>query len=53
MGENDQLEDLDVDGRIILKYIFKKGWYVDWIYLAQAKNRLCSFMIAVMNLQIP
>jgi len=34
--ERDHLEDLGVDGRIILKYIFKK-WNrgVDWYDLAQ------------------
>jgi len=53
LREKGQLEDLGVDGRIILKHIFKKGWYMDWIDLAQAKNRLCSFMNAVMkNLRI-
>jgi hypothetical protein len=48
------LEDLGVGGRIILKHVFKKGWDMDWIDLAQAKNRWCTFMNAgVMKLWIP
>ena len=36
LRERDHLEDPDVDGRIILRWIFRK-WYVggmDWIELA-------------------
>jgi hypothetical protein len=35
-------EDLDIDGRMILKYIIQK-WdeYVDWIYLAQGPVADC------------
>ena len=40
MREKDHLEDPDVDGRIILKRIFRK-WdgSMDWIDLAQNKDR--------------
>jgi len=40
LREGDHLEDLSVDGRIILKWIFKK-WDggTDWIGLAQNKDR--------------
>ena len=54
LREKNHLEDLGIDGSIILKHIFKKGWDMDWIDLVQAKNRCCAFMNAVMiNLRIP
>jgi len=37
--ERDHLGDPDVDGRIILRWIFRK-WDVDWIELTQDRNRL-------------
>jgi hypothetical protein len=48
--ERGRLEDLGVDGSIILKWIFKK-W--DWITLAQDRGRLWSLVDAVMNLRVP
>jgi len=42
LKERDHLEDLGLDGSIILKLIFKK-WHsevdVDWIYLAWDRDR--------------
>jgi hypothetical protein len=48
------LEDPDVDGRIILKLIFKK-WNggMDWIVMAQDKDRWQALVCAVMNLRVP
>jgi hypothetical protein len=54
LREGDHLEDRGVDGRIILKSIFKK-WDVcmDWIDMAQDRDRLRAVVSAVMNLRVP
>jgi hypothetical protein len=48
------LGDPGVDGRIILKWIFKK-WDGDmgWIELAEVRDRWRALVNAVMNLRIP
>jgi hypothetical protein len=47
------LEDPGVDGRIILKWVIEQ-WYggMDWIGLAQDRDRWRAFLKAVMNLQV-
>jgi len=46
---------LDVDGKIILKLIFKKvgGGGMDWIDLAEDRNRWWAPANAVMKFQVP
>ena len=54
MRERDNFEDLGVDGRIILKYILKK-WDggMDWIGVAQDRNRWRAVVNAVMKIGVP
>jgi hypothetical protein len=55
LREGDHLGDRDVDGRIILKWIFKT-WDeggMDWIELAQDRDRWRALVNAVMNLRVP
>jgi hypothetical protein len=49
------LGDPGVDGRItgIKMYIQEVGWWcIDWIDLAQDRDRWRAFVTAVMNLQV-
>jgi len=55
LRERYHFEDPDVDGRIILRWIFRK-WDVggkEWNKLAQDRDRWQALMNAVMNLQVP
>ena len=49
-GKN-HLEDLDIDGRIILRRIFRKwvGRVMDWIDLAHVRERWRARLSAVKN----
>ena len=52
--KGDHLEDLDVNGRMILKWISKRGRRdVDWIELDQDKCGRLAIVNAVMNLRVP
>jgi hypothetical protein len=54
LREGDYLGGPGVDGRIILKWIFKKwGWGMDWIELAQDRDRWRALVNVVMNLRVP
>ena len=50
-GKRDHLEDPGIDGRIILRWIFKK-WNGDmeWIDMTQDRDRWQAFVKAVMNI---
>ena len=55
LSERDHLGNLGIDGRIIFNWIFRK-WDVgvmDWIELAQERNRWRALENAVMNLRVP
>jgi hypothetical protein len=54
LREGDHLGNPGEDGRIILKWIFKK-WDggMDWIELAQDMDRWRAVVNAVMNLRLP
>ena len=49
------MEDPGVDGRIILKWIFERlgGRKMDWIDLAQDRNRWRALVNTLMNLRVP
>jgi hypothetical protein len=48
------LEDAGVDGRIILKWIFERlGGGINWIDLAQDRDRWRAVVYTVMNLRVP
>jgi hypothetical protein len=54
LRERDTFEDAGVSGRIILKWICKR-WDggVDWIDLAQGRDRRRALMSTVINLRVP
>ena len=58
MRERDHLGDPGVDGRIILRWIFRK-WDVgvwsgsSWLELAHDSDRWRALVNAVMNLRVP
>jgi hypothetical protein len=54
LREGDHFGDPGLDGRIILKWIFKKwNGFMDWIGLAQDRDRWRAVVNAVMNLRVP
>jgi hypothetical protein len=44
--------DPGVNGRIILKWIFRK-WNMDWIQLTPDRDKWNAIVVAVMNLRVP
>ena len=55
LRERDHWRDQDVDGRIILRWIFRK-WEEgcgDWMELAKDRDRWRALVSTVMNLPVP
>jgi hypothetical protein len=53
LREGGHLKDQEVNGRIILKWLFDKwGGGVNWNDLAQDRNRWWALVNAVMNLRV-
>ena len=55
LRERDHMGDPGIDGRIILRWIFRK-WDVggmNWIELAQDNDRWRALVTAVMNIRVP
>ena len=52
--ERDNLYDISIEGRIILKLIFKK-WdgVIDWIDLTKDRDRWRTLVNAVMSHRVP
>jgi hypothetical protein len=54
LKERDRLENLGVDGRIILRWIFRKWeWGLGWIELAQDREGWQALVNAVMKFCVP
>ena len=55
LRERDHWGDPDVDGRVILRWIFRKweGVCEDWVELAQDRDRWRALVSTVMNLRVP
>ena len=54
MRGGNNLEDSDVDGRKIVKWILEKwGGCMDWIGVAQKRDRWLAFVNVAMNLRVP
>jgi len=51
LRERDHLGDPGVDGRIILRWIFRK-WDVNWIGLTKERDRWRELVKDVMNLRV-
>jgi hypothetical protein len=49
----DHLEDLEVDGKILLERILGKYDGVDWIHLAEDRDQWRILKNTVMNLRVP
>jgi hypothetical protein len=53
LKERDRLEYLRVHGKIILKWIFNRKRGVDWIDLAQDRDRWRALKSTIINIRVP
>jgi len=48
------LEDVGIDGRIILEWMFEKEWRgVDWMHLAQDRDQWWALVNTLISLWVP
>jgi hypothetical protein len=54
LRERRHLDDLGLEGRLILRWVFRK-WDggMDWINLAQGRDRCRAFADVIVNLRVP
>jgi hypothetical protein len=54
LRERDYLEDQGVDGRIIVRWFFRKSdGGMDWIDLAEKRDRWWALVYRAMNFKVP
>jgi hypothetical protein len=54
LRKRNHLEDPGVDGKIILRWIFRKwSWDMDWIGLAEDRDWWRALVNVVTNLRVP
>jgi len=53
LRERDHWGDPDADGRIILRWVFRKWGCGDWMELAQDRGRWRAFVSTVMKFRVP
>jgi hypothetical protein len=55
LKERDHLEDMGIEGRVILNCILKEiGWQtMGYIYVIQGRDKLQAVVNMVINLQVP
>jgi hypothetical protein len=54
LRERDHVEDPGVDRKIIRRWLFKKwDWVMEWIDLAQERDRRWTLVNAVMKFRVP